>query len=218
MLTYLIYLFTLFLSGKADNSIEFKIGITQDGYPTISLDIGNVKSKKLLLSLYSPMIIAFPYYNLPDHYDKENSPTYKPLGINAQFPNINAAQPDYKVMISEEHFTINNNLNLELKFGAIINENFKCPNTSAGVAGLIRNTDGLENLENTYLFINQLYDQNKISQKLFYIAPYYKDTKLLSESKLIIGSYPQEFNLDDLPYCNLDDTYRKIIWIAVWMK
>ena len=52
------------------------------------------------------------------------NPTYKPLDIIAQMPNINAGQEDYKVMISDEHFTINNNLNLSLKFGAIINENF----------------------------------------------------------------------------------------------
>ena len=84
----------------------------------------------------------------------------------------------------------------------------KCPDSSAGVAGLIRNTEGLQNLENKYLFINQLYEQKKISQKLFYIAPYYKDTEII-ESKLILGSYPKEFNLSQLPYCNLDNTYSK---------
>lgn len=155
------------------------------------------------------MILTFPYNNVSAHYDKSNSSTYKPLDIIAQMPNINAGQEDYKVMISDEHFTINNNLNLSLKFGAIINENFKCPDSSAGVSGLIRNTEGFLNLDNRYLLINQLYEQKKISQKLFYIAPYYKDTQLLSESKLILGSYPKELNLRELPYCNLDNTYSK---------
>lgn len=208
MLPYFICLFLLVLPGGTENSIEFKIEISKSGFPTISMDIGNQKSRKLLLSLYSPMIIAFPYQNLPAHYEKANSSTYKSLDITAQFPNINAAQEDYKVMISEEKFTINNNLNVDLKFGSIIIENFKCPDSSAGVAGLIRNTEGLQNLENKYLFINQLYEQKKISQKLFYIAPYYKDTEII-ESKLILGSYPKEFNLSQLPYCNLDNTYSK---------
>ena len=98
MLPYFICLFLLVLPGGTENSIEFKIEISKSGFPTISMDIGNQKSRKLLLSLYSPMIIAFPYQNLSAHYEKANSSTYKSLDITAQFPNINAAQEDYKVM------------------------------------------------------------------------------------------------------------------------
>ena len=196
------------MQGKSENSIEFKIEIS-DSYPTISLDIGNQKSRKLLLSHYTPMILTFPYQNIPNHYDNANSLTYNPSDIITQIPNINYGKENYIVMLSDESFTINNNLNLSLKFGAITNENFKCPDSSAGLSGLIRNTEGLFNLENKYLLINQLYEQKKISQKLFYIALYYKNNELLSESKIILGSYPQELKLNELPYCDLDNTYSK---------
>ena len=122
-------------------------------------------------------------------------------------PSIRPGEEDYKVRISNEIFLINDNLNLNLTFGAIAKEDFKCPETSAGVCGLIRGTNGFKNLEDKYLLINQLYDLKIISKKLFYISPYYKDNTLLSESKIIIGSYPEEFNLNGLPYCDLDDTY-----------
>lgn len=155
------------------------------------------------------MILTFPYQNIEEHYDKSKSKTYQPSETVAQLLNINPIKENYTVLLSNESFVINDNINLSMIFGDIINENFRCPNSSAGVAGLIRNTDALVNLNSKYLLINQLYEQKKISEKLFYIAPYYKDNKLLTESKIILGSYPKEFKLNELPYCDLDNTYSK---------
>ena len=208
MFIYLIYLFFFLVNGKSQNSIEFKIEISEN-FPSISIDIGNQKSRKLLISLYTPMILTFPYQNNSNHYDNTNSSTYYLSNIVFQLPNIIHGKENYTVMLSNEYFTINNNLNISLKFGVIINKNLKFPNLFAGVFGLIRGTEGFLNLENKYLLMNQLYQQNKISEKLFYMSPCCENNILLSESKIILGSYPSELKLNELPYCDLDNTYSK---------
>ena len=67
---------------KIIDSVKFDIEITE-GYPTINLDIGNQKSKKLLLSLYTPTILTFPYQSNNNHYDYLNSSTYTTTDVIA---------------------------------------------------------------------------------------------------------------------------------------
>ena len=202
-----IFLFTL-LGVKLDNSLNLKIEIANNN-PTITFDFGEQKNKKLLISLYTPMILAFPYQSNNNHYNPSNSATYYSTGKNAQMPSIRPGEEDYKPLISKELFSISDNLKLNLTFGVITKEDFQCPPTAAGVSGLIRGTNGFKNLENKLLLINQLYDQKIISKRLFYLAPYYKDNNLLSELNLMIGSHPQELNVNELPYCDLDDTHNE---------
>ena len=202
-----IFLFTL-LGVKLDNSLNLKIEIANNN-PTITFDFGEQKNKKLLISLYTPMILAFPYQSNNNHYNPSNSATYNSTGIIAQMPSIRPGEEDYKPLISKELFSISDKLKLNLTFGVLTKEDFDCPPTAAGVSGLIRGTKGFTNLTNKLLLINQLYDQKIISKRLFYLAPYYKDNNLLSESNLMIGSHPQELNVNELPYCDLDDTYNE---------
>ena len=101
----IIYLLLLFKVGFT-NYIETKITITNN-YPSISLDIGDQKARKLLLSLYTPTIFTFPYQSQIDHYDYTQSKTYSATGIIAEMPSIKPTEADYQVRISKEIFLIN---------------------------------------------------------------------------------------------------------------
>ena len=148
-----IFLFTL-LGVKLDNSLNLKIEIANNN-PTITFDFGEQKNKKLLISLYTPMILAFPYQSNNNHYNPSNSATYNSTGIIAQMPSIRPGEEDYKPLISKELFSISDNLKLNLTFGVLTKEDFDCPPTAAGVSGLIRGTKGFTNLTNKLLLINQ---------------------------------------------------------------
>ena len=121
----IIYFLLLFKVGFT-NYIETKITIVNN-YPTISLDIGEQKARKLLLSLYTPTIFTFPYQSQIDHYDNSQSKTYTATGIIAEMPSIKPTEDDYQVRISNEIFLINGTLKLNLTFGDIAKEDFSCP-------------------------------------------------------------------------------------------
>ena len=62
----------------------------------------------------------------------------------------------------------------------------------------------IQNLKDNNIFLNQLIEKQLISKKIFYIEPYFKGNKILSESNIIIGKFPDKFD-KKLPFCILKE-------------
>lgn len=192
----------LILLSYEEKLIEKDIYIKNDKYPCVNLNIGNQDNKNFLISLLYPITWTFPYNNQDYRYNKENSKTYNSQN---QTYSITYENKEYNATIDEENFKFDSN-NVTLNFSVVVNESIKAPET-AGILGLSKGPGLTKNFNNEYLFLNQLAEKNLISNKNIYIEPYYKNHKLLNQSKIIIGSIPNKYDGDNknkLPFCELD--------------
>ena len=192
----------LILLSYEEKSIEKDIYIKNEKYPCVNLNIGTQGNKNFLISLLYPITWTFPYNDQDYRYNKEKSDTYNPQN---QMYSINYENEDYNATIDEENFKFDNN-NITLNFSVVVNEIINMPET-AGILGLAKGPGLTKNFNNKYLFLNQLAEKNLISNKNIYIEPYYKNHKLLNQSKIIIGEIPNKYDGDNkkkLPSCKLD--------------
>lgn len=192
----------LILLSYEEKSIEKDIYIKNEKYPCVNLNIGTQGNKNFLISLLYPITWTFPYNDQDYRYNKEKSDTYNPQN---QTYSINYENKDYNATIDEENFNFDNN-NVILNFSVVVNESINMPET-AGILGLAKGLGLTKNFNNKYLFLNQLAEKNLISNKNIYIEPYYKNHKLLNQSKIIIGEIPNKYDGDNkkkLPSCKLD--------------
>ena len=206
----LFYLFSfLFLTSYQEEQkyIEHEINI-EDNNPCISLTIGGQENKNFYISLFMPLIITFEKDggDFSEYRYDPNEGEFKSKNITKRVPFFNGK--DIGFTIGEENLIINNN-NQSISIGTT--KEINPPQKIAGVYGLIRGFEGVEDLDTNYVYLNQLKNLNLISKKIFYIAPYYKNNELLQKSKIMIGKIPTEFDkkLKELPFCSFNESKSK---------
>ena len=216
----LLFIFTIIIllinlniiDGEEQKYIEQKITLEKDNaYITVS--IGGQENKNFYISLFSPIILTFP--ELKDNNNRYNKTegNFTSKNISSQIIGQTTNTSFFDFVIGEEIFNLSENIkDVYLDVGVIHKTNFTPNNNISGVFGLIRDSDGIENLTNEYVFMNQLLKKNIISKKIFYISNYYNKSGLMNEAKLIIGKFPENFNEENkeaLPSCEFDETYSK---------
>ena len=197
---FYIFGFLVFLSNEEENKyIKEKITI-KDKKPFITINIGDQDKMDFLLSFSSPILITFPKKNNTDfRYDKSKGP-FKSNNISSK---IKYLENEYEFNIGTDNIVLNGKKNV-FNFGNIKNDNFPDNDKFAGLFGLNWGKMDIQNLKDNNIFLNQLIEKQLISKKIFYIEPYFKGNKILSESNIIIGKFPDKFD-KKLPFCILKE-------------
>jgi hypothetical protein len=209
-LFFSIYLFCLFfnLTNEEDKFIEYTITLNSSAF--ININIGGQENKPFLISLSSPTIIAFPpVENNTNKYNKELG-SFKSSNITSQIVDPNTQDVNLKFNIGQEKIKINKIEN-SFNIGIIEDTEFQFSPEIAGYFGLSRGSENIENFNSDKLFLDQLIKKNLISQKIIYISNYYKNNRLLNNSKLMIGKFPEEINgeevyKENLAFCSFEET------------
>ena len=188
-----------------ENYIDGKIYINNKSYinniyPHIKVSIGKKANERLLISLFSPIIISFSnnekeQINETEIIDNKYK-IWNPLNyLNDEFLEFN---------ISKDNFKLNGKNEINLDYG-VMNFSTDINEEVDGLCGLLPWSKGFENFNEKNIFLNQLYAQKVISKKIIYISPYYKDEKLLNEAQLMIGKIPDEFEKkkNKMPNCSI---------------
>ena len=123
-----------------------------------------------------PFIIAFEKSNdqYSDYRYDLNKGEFKTKNITGKLPYVFKGK-EVNFEIGEENLIINNN-NYSINIGSTNSVNPK--QNVAGVYGLTRGFEGIEDLNKNYTYLNQLRNQNLISKQIFYIGNYYENNEL----------------------------------------
>ena len=202
---YLIVLIFIFSYEAEENYIEQKIYINNQSdikniYPYINVTIGSKANQRLLISLFSPIIISF------SNNEKEQINETEIIDNKYKIWNILNNDDEFlEFNIYKDNFKLNEKKEINLDYGVM---NIDINKEVDGLCGLLPWSKGIENFNETNIFLNQLYAQKFISKKVIYISPYYKDDKLLKEAQLMIGKIPDEFekNKNKMPNCSIVDS------------
>jgi hypothetical protein len=214
ILFFVIYILCLLFnlsngSNGEDKFIEKEITLSNSAQ--ITLSIGNQKNKPFFISLFSPFIITFPAESGNNNRYNKTSGKYISKNIKSKIIGPSSKVVYFNFDIGKEIIKLNENVNdTVFDIGVIEGDNIQAPNYIAGIVGLIRGVENIDNFTSDYLFLEQLVNKKMISKKIVYISNYYKKNALLDKAKLMIGKFPEkvdEKNITkkDLPFCPFDN-------------
>ena len=175
---FLFNLFAILVNLSYSSSID--TSITFDGNnPFVKIKIGN-NTEKLLITFSSSSIITFPKGKVTNN---DTSNTY--TSLQHKLKNLKLNKKNGTLTLSGKGN----------KFELKIEESTSRIKEIGKLDGIL----GLSQREmNNETFLNQLKDKKKISNKIIYIDTYFENGHRKNKSKINIGDFPNDININNL--------------------